>query len=157
MSIVSSLIISNVAQKDSRRAIVEQHTDDQAVVYLRLYLAPAGSDTAAALTAYATQLGLDITAAEIANNIFQVVTFGSLATVSLVYSTVAANLAALRAAYLSALQIQAIMIGDYLSARTDVQLQNAFGLTAGQVTTLRTNKLTPAANAATTIRAASGA
>jgi len=36
-------------------------------------------------------------------------------------------------------------------------LQTLFGLTAGQVTTLRNQKLTPAASAAATIRAATGA
>ena len=49
------------------------------------------------------------------------------------------------------------MIGDFLASLTDTQLRNAFSMTAGQVTTLRTNKLTPATNAATTIRATTGA
>jgi hypothetical protein len=48
------------------------------------------------------------------------------------------------------------MIGDFLSSLTDGQLQTIFSMTAGQVTTLRSTKLTPAATAAATIRAATG-
>ena len=59
--------------------------------------------------------------------------------------------------YRVATQTQAVMIGDYLAARTDAQLQVAFGLTAAQVTALRSSKLTPAATAAATVRATTGA
>lgn len=157
MPITASVLLSNVAQADGRRAVVEKHTDDTGITYIRQYLGPSNTDTSAVLAAYATQLTADISAAEIANNLAQVTTLGSLASPTLVQSTLAANLASLRAAYLVATQVQAVMIGDYMSARTDGLLQTAFGLTAGQVTTLRTNKLTPAASAATTIRAATGA
>jgi hypothetical protein len=49
------------------------------------------------------------------------------------------------------------MIGDFLSTLTNAQLQTLFSMTSGQVTTLRSSKLTPAASAAATIRAATGA
>lgn len=156
MSIVASVITVNRAQIDARRRITERHTDHLGAVFFRTYLAAVGADVNAALAAYAVVLAASITASEISDNITEVRARGSLATVSLLYSTAAQNFAALRASYQNATQAEAIMIGDFLSARTDAQLQTAFGMTAGQVTTLRTNKLTPAASAAATIRAAAG-
>ncbi len=156
MPIVSSVIESTSVQRDGRSWVHEIHTDQVGVQYERNYLASAGLDTAAALSTYAAQLADDIQAREIAKNIADAATNGSLAHPTLVYSTAAQNFAALRAVYQFATQVQAIMIGDYLNTLTDVQLQNAFGLTSGQVTTLRTNKLAPAASLATSIRAAAG-
>jgi hypothetical protein len=156
MSIVSSVIARNDVQADGRRWIYEIHKDQAGVEHYRSYLAAAGFDTAAALAAYATQCWADIQASEISQNISQVTTLGSLATTTLVYTTAAANFAALRVAYQTATQDQAIMIGDFLSSLTNGQLQTAFGMTAGQVTTLRTNKLTPAATLAASIRASVG-
>jgi hypothetical protein len=157
MSIVSSVISSDLAQKDGRRWICEKHTDHLGIFWERQYLAGALDNVQAALTAYAIVLANNIRDAEIAHNISEVTTLGYLATPRLLYSTIVQNLAALRAAYLVATRTEAIFIGDYLSARTDAQLQTAFGMTAGQVNNLRTNKLTPAASAAATIRAATGA
>ncbi len=137
MSIVSSVIASDSAQKDGRRWIRELHTDHVARVWERNYLAQSADDANAALSAYAILLNADIQAQEIGANVAQATSIGSLATVSLVYTTAAQNFAGLRAAYLTATQTQAIMIGDFLSARTDAQLQTAFGMTAGRVTTLR--------------------
>lgn len=156
MSIVSSQILEDAAQKDGRRWIRELHIDQAALRYIRAYLTTAVADASAALAAYATQLALDIVAAEIAMNIAGVMVNGSLATISLVYSTAAQNRTAGRAAYLNAARVEAIMIGDFLSSLTDAQLQTIFSMTAGQVTTLRTNKLTPAATSASAIRAAAG-
>jgi hypothetical protein len=157
MTISASVILSDRAQADGRRWIAERHTNGGGVNYLRSYLADADLDANAALVAYAITLETGLEAAEIASNIQDVATNGSLATPRLLFTTAAQNFAALRAVYQFATQVQAIMIGDYLSARTDAQLQTAFSMTAGQVTTLRTNKLTPAASAAATIRAAAGA
>lgn len=156
MSIVSSIIDDQGVQADGRISVHETHTDQAGVKYAHSWLAPHGTDLSAALSAYATQLGLDITAAEILRNINAVTSLGSLAAPTLVYSTAAANFAALRLVYQTATQFQAVMIGDFLNTLTSVQLQNAFGLTAGQVTTLQTNKLQPAASLAASIRATVG-
>lgn len=156
MSIVSSQILEDAAQKDGRRWIREQHIDQVSVRYIRAYLTTAVADASAALATYATQLALDIVALEIGRNIADVAVNGSLATISLVYSTAAQNRAAGRTAYLNATRVEAIMIGDFLSSLTDAQLQTIFSMTAGQVTTLRSNKLTPAATNAAAIRAAAG-
>lgn len=157
MSIVSSSILSDQPQKDGRRWIVAQFIDQIGQAYTQTYLAPnAGFDAVARLAADASAMGPQLTASEVAANIAAVSTIGSLASPTFVYSTVPVNVAALRAAYQVATQVQAIMMGDFLASLTNGQLQTAFGLTAGQVTTLRTNFLTPAANAAATIRAAVG-
>ena len=155
-SIVSSSILADLRQIDGRRAIQELHTDSVGRQYSNLYLATALLDATAQLAINASTLLAQMVAAEIAANIDSVSTIGSLASPTFVYSTVAANVAALRAAYALATRSQVIMMGDFLASLTDGQLQTAFGLTAGQVTTLRTNKLTLAATAAATIRAASG-
>ena len=156
MAIVSSIIESTSLQKDGRSWVHEIHTDQVGVKYERGYMAANGFDTAAALAAYAIQLTSDIQLREIAQNIGDVTANGSLATPKLIYSTAAQNFAALRAVYQFATQVQAVMIGDFLNTLTDLQLQNAFSLTSAQVTSLRTNKLIPASNAAATIRATTG-
>ncbi len=156
MTIASSIVAADSAQADGRRWIRELHTDQVGKIYERNYLTTALADVQAALASYATQLAINIQAMEIADNIGQISTLGSLAAPNLVYSTTAQNAAALRDAYRTATQTQAIMIADFLSTLTNAQLQTAFGLSAGQVTTLRTNKLTPAVSLATSIRATTG-
>jgi hypothetical protein len=156
-TIVSSTVVEDNPQRDTRRAIRERHLDSVGREYLVCYLALASFDAAAACAARAAQILADAGAAETAANIGAVTTLGSLAQPTFVYSTVAANVVALRAAYLIATQLQAVMIGEYLSTLTDAQLMSAFGLTQPQVTTLRSSKLTPAANIAANIRATTGA
>lgn len=156
MSIVTSSITNTDIQKDNRRWIRELHTDQAGIKYIRQYLANASDDVNAALAAYATLLTSLINLNEITNNINQVLFNGSTAVITFVYSTAAENRQALRNAYLTALRVEAIMLGDFLSSLTDAQLQTIFSMTAGQVTTLRSNKLTPAATQAAAIRAAAG-
>ena len=109
-----------------------------------------------ALAAHAVALEISLRSSEILGNMDSIVLLGADATVTRNYSNVAQNVAALRERYRSSTRIEAVMIGGYLSALTDGQLQTTFGLTAGQVTTLRTIKLTPAAAQAAAIRAAAG-
>jgi leucyl aminopeptidase (aminopeptidase T) len=154
--IVSSAILDDAQQIDGRRWIAERHTDHLGLVYEFRYLCAAVTDAAALMAARVASINADLTAREIAANIAAVSTLGSQAVPTFSYSTTAQNVAALRAAYASATQTQAIFTGEYLGSLTDAQLQSAFGLTAGQVTTLRANKLTSATTAANTIRAASG-
>jgi hypothetical protein len=155
--IVSSIIAEDARQADGRRWIAERHTDQLGLAYEFRYLVAASADAVALMTARVAIINADLTAREIAANLAAVATLGSQAVPTFSYSTVAQNVAALRAAYASATQQQAIFAGEYLGSLTDAQLQSAFGLTAAQVTTLRASKLTPAASAAATIRAAAGA
>ena len=156
MPIVSSIIHSDSAQKDGRRWIRELHTDHLGKVWERTYLVDALFDAVSALSAYAVQLAASIKQAEIDRNVREIVTYGSLAQTILNWSTVNENFAALREYYRTATQVEAIMAGDFLSARTDTQLKSLFGYTQVQADNLRTNKLTPAAQAAASIRSASG-
>lgn len=155
-SIVASSITAQTPQRDGRIAVDERHTDNIGAVWNNGYLAKATDDLNALLSSHATSIAAQLNAGEIAANVDQVTTYGSLAVIRLNYSTQAQGLAALRTAYQNATQLQAVMIGDFLSSLTDAQLQNIFSMTAGQVTTLRANKLTPAANTASAIRAAAG-
>jgi hypothetical protein len=157
MTIISSVIADNVIQRDGRRSIVEHHTDQLGIVYRHIYLSVGNANLNAALAAYAAQLDADLTNNEIQANIGNVTRDGSLAVTSTIYSTGAQNFSALREAYRTAARVEAIMIGDFLSSLTDAQLRTAFSMTQAEVNTLRTNKLTPSASAATTIRSTVGA
>lgn len=157
MPIVSSALTLADAQRDGRRWAEERHTDQLGLVYVYRYLADAGTDTAAIMAARAPQVAAELERIETSGNVVLIAANGSAASLSTAYATLAQVRAALRAAYAAATRMEAIMIGDYLASLTDAQLQSLFGMTAGQVNNLRTNKLTPAANAAATIRAAAGA
>lgn len=156
MTNIASSSFEAFAQKDGSKTVHESHTDLAGVPHDIVYTALAGADLTAAMNAHAVDLGVNLELGEVATNIAGVTTLGSMFSPTFVYSTVAENVAALRAAYLIASNFQAVMMGDFLSSLTNGQLQTAFGLTAGQVTTLRTNKLTPAANLAASIRATIG-
>lgn len=155
-AIATSTVATSPPETDGRFWTAETHTDTLGLLHIFRYLAAVGTNVNTVLSARAAQLNIDIPAAEIATNINAVMTLGSLATPTFNFSTAAQNASALRAAYQTATQLQAVMIGDFLSTLTDVQLENAFSLTQAQVTTLRTNKLTPAANIAASIRANTG-
>src|SRR5215469_13537383 len=53
-TITSSVIVSNVLQVDSRRAVVEQHTDSLGFVHPYVYLCDVGVDPNTLLSAHAT-------------------------------------------------------------------------------------------------------
>lgn len=156
MPIVSSAIVEASRQRDGRTRVRERHVDHLDVSHEWTYAAEPGFNLATALAAHAVSLGAQLRASEIEGNLDSVVTLGADATVTFRHSNVAQNAAGLRERYRRAIRIEAVMMGEYLAGLTNGQLQAAFGLTAGQVTTLRTNKLTPAAAQATAIRAAAG-
>lgn len=157
MTIVSSETVETSLQADGRRYVREHHTDHLGVVHPRTWLAGAADNLAAALATYATNLAEALKQQEIAANIASVLSDGSLAVTTFQHSTAAENRSALWAAYLTATRVEAIFIGDFLNSLTNTQLQTLFGMTNTQVNTLRTNKLQPAATAAASIRAATGA
>jgi hypothetical protein len=157
VTITSSETVSVSVQADGRRYVLEYHTDHLGVVHPRTWLAGAADNLAAALAAFATNLVEALRQREIDANIASVMLNGSTAVTTFQHSTIAENRTALRAAYLTATRVEAIMIGDFLASQTNATLQTLFGMTNTQVNNLRTNKLTPAASAAATIRAATGA
>ena len=157
MSIVSSTIAANDAQADGRLDVREHHTDHLGGLHVRRYLAASAENLNAALAAHALRLVDILREREIAQNIAAILTDGRLAVTTTQHSTAAENFAELRERYASMTRVEAIFAGDFLGSLTNAQLQTAFSMTSGQVNTLRTNKLTPAQNAATTIRATTGA
>lgn len=157
MPIVNSVIVSAVTQIDLRISVVERHIDHLNIQYNHVWLAPAGTDLNTAMAAYALRLVDELRDSEIETNINDIRNNGDQATPSLDYSTGAQNFAVLRAVYQTATRVEAIMMADFLNTLTDQQLQNAFNMTAQQVTNLRNNKLIPASDLADSIRAASGA
>lgn len=157
MPINSSTFTEGLAQKDGRRQITETHVDHLGFRHVFTWFAANGVDPTPVMTGRVAGLLNQLRDAEIDKNVAAIKFDGSLAVYTLDYSTVDENFAALRLAYQDASRVEAIMMGDFLSARTDAQLRNLFGYTQTQVNNLRTNKLTPAASAAATIRATTGA
>lgn len=145
-----------VTQRDGSFWVYEVHTDSAGGVRRFGYIVLAGFDYQTAVAARGASLNISLPLDEVASNIVAVTERGSLGAPTFNFSTAAQNFAALRLAYASATMLQAIMIGDFLSSLTSAQLQTAFGMTSAQVTTLRTNRLTPAATTATAIRAGLG-
>lgn len=156
MAIVSSVIVEDSAQRDGRRWIRERHTDQVGQRYEFPWMAAAAQDATAVMNARVASINAGLITNEVARNVSDVLANGSLASPALTYSTAAQSYAGLRAAYLNATRVDAVMIGDFLSSLTSGQLQTAFSMTSGQVTTLRTNKLTPAAALASSIRTSTG-
>jgi hypothetical protein len=163
MSIVSSIIVSDSPQRDSRRWIHEVHTDQLGIAYDFFTLIAAIADAVAMLNARAAWKTQDLIDSEIASNLANITTFGKLATFSLKYSTQAQNAAAIRAAYLAATAgspsggMVAMLIGDFLYGFTDAQLAVAFGVATATITnTIRPNNLLPARTAADVMRAQVG-
>jgi hypothetical protein len=155
--ITSSITAEVSTQRDGRRWVLEKHLDHLGIEHVRHWLATANDDLVAALANYAQRLLDALRDAEIGRNIGNVLADGRLAVTTTGYSTNLENINALRAAYQSSTRTEAIFIGDFLGSLSDAQLRNAFDITQAQVTTLRTNKLVPAENAANTIRASTGA
>lgn len=152
---ISASTYTALVQADGRQWVHEVHTDIVGALHDVFYLAGAADNLATNLAAHATSLGAALQAGEIAGNIAAVETLGSLATPTFVYSAGAQNAAALRVAYASMTQTQAIMTGDYLNTLSAAAIESAFGITAAQEVALKPT-LTNAASLAASIRAAAG-
>ncbi len=159
-TIASSQIVENSLQADGRRAIRERHIDNGGVPHFYPYFAEILHDINAIMAARIATVIRDIENEEMERNIVVILRLGRLAIlnvdVTTIYTTAQQNADVMRAVYRGATQVTAIMLADWLSDRTDAQLQNAFGMTSAQVTSLRTSKLTPARSLADSIRAAVG-
>ncbi len=158
MAIVSSVIVGDDHQADSRRWIRERHTDNIGLVRERIYLTAAGTDAVAAMTAYAPQLAADIAASEIAANLASIEMLGSLAVISTVYTTLSQTIVAARADFLTAKGLAAANLGDWFNTLSFVQLQSAFGFAnVSAFTTFKASFFTPNATTAISVRSATGA
>lgn len=157
MPIVSSTVKVDRRPANGRGMVVCEHVWDDGQIEPAVFEAHSSEDANSRLAAQISAREAGRVRAEINSNVNQVMANGSLAVIVIHASTNAQNLAALREAYQSATKIEAIMIGDFLSSLTDANLRNIFSMTQTQLNNLRSNKLAPAATAATTIRATVGA
>lgn len=156
MSIVTSVILSDYPQRDGRRSIHERHTDHTGVSYDVHYVGPNALDVQAAMATGAQRLAAYLARSEVSSNIRRVIADGRFAVVRVIHSTTAQNIAALRSEYREASRETSVMIGDFLSSLTDTQLRSIFNMTQAQVDSLRTNRLTPAAALADSLRSSGG-
>jgi hypothetical protein len=157
MPINSSTFVQGLAQVDGRRQVTEKHVDHMNVAHIYSWLAAEGVDPTPVVAGRVAGLLAQLKDNEIERNLAVIKNDGQLAVTVLNYSTIDENFSVVRAYYLTATRVEAIFIGDFMSARTNAQLQSLFGMNNTQVNNLRTNKLTPAATAAATIRATTGA
>lgn len=156
VTVASSQVVQDGAQKDGRCYVTETFNLSNGDVVVSSYLAPKDFDVATHLAATAVQLIADLTSAEINNNVNQVMLLGSLANPVLLFSLAVDNFAALRVAYATMTQVQAVMAADFINTLTNAQISTAFNISLGTAATLRTNRLAPAATIAASIRSAVG-
>lgn len=156
MPIISSVITEDNRQIDGRRWICERHTNSTGSVREIRYMAGALTVVTTIMAARVAQLDAETVQAEVNTNVAGILANGRTFVPTFLVSTLAANAAAMREAYRNATRLDAIMLGDYLGSLTTPQLQTAFGMTSGQVGTLRTARLNAAATNATAIRASVG-
>jgi hypothetical protein len=156
VTVTDSVYLPATPQPDGRCWVMEKITLSTGAIVVRFYLAPSGSDRAAHLSSFTSSILDELAQNEIVANVNLVTTLGSVATLSLLYSTPTDNAAAIRAAWQAASKLDAIMIGDYLGGLSNAVLMVVFGFNLTQVLALRANVLTGAASVASAIRNAAG-
>jgi hypothetical protein len=159
MAVVSSLATLEGAQKDGSKWCREVHSISDGSNVQFYYLVPAGTTQAAVnatATARAAQVASDLADSEAQANVDR----DDVPT--LVHQTAAQFAARLRAKFLNGGQAVACQLAWWLLRRiaagqiTDAQCRTAFGLTAAQWTTVKTNQLQPRSDAWTAVLAAGG-
>ena len=136
MSIVSTVVQpDNHLQKDGRRYVTERHTDHTGVEHLHVYKAADGANYQAAADARKALIEQNLAETE----------FENLVTGEwrpLVHQTEVQFAARLRARYKAASGVECARLAKWImdgidgGSFTATQVRNAFGLTAGQWTTL---------------------
>jgi hypothetical protein len=140
MAITSSVVSFSVAQKDGRIWVREVHSDATGVGATDDYLGASDAQSTAQATANARALVLNVTLADAEFATKRLVNASPL---PLRWQTAAQLLARIRAAYKSSSTVQQARLAKWVLARivdgtvTDLQLQNAFGLTGAQWTALK--------------------
>lgn len=134
MSIVSSTIVEDAAQVDGRRYIRERHVDHLGTVIEVLYLGAANTDANAVMLARVPSIEVGQTQNEIHANVANALSDDEPAP-TFNYSTQNQFAAELRQVYKTATRRDAYRIGWYIESfnLTNNQLQNLFGIGAGQV------------------------
>ena len=157
MALVNSVIADVSPQANALRYVTEEHTDHLGQVYRITVLRDNTVDDATELTRHAAQLPIDLRQSEISKNLSTILRDGAAAVLTLDHTTAAQMRAALREAYRNSTRQETAFLGDFLGTLTDAQLQTVFSMTAGQVTTLRANRLAPASALVSSINSAVGA
>lgn len=142
-------------QPDGRRWVHEIHNTPEGEKRF-IYLAAVGADPETIMAGRVPSLNEGLKGNEAGSNM------GQDSAPSLVEMTGAQFAAAFRACYLASDKAETCRLSWWILRRiaagdfTDTQVRNAFGLTAPQWTTLKTNKLTPQSNAWAAVLAATG-
>lgn len=147
MAITLSTFSVGPAQVDGRHYIAEKHTDNVGLVYVYEYLGDATQtdvDRTNIMNARATDLASALAIQEYLNRVSVDGWPGPL-----VYQTAAQFANKLRFEYRNSSQQRVAYLAYWLLNRindgtfTDLQVQNAFGMTAVQYSTFKTNQLIP--------------
>ena len=155
MPIVSSSHTLDAVRSDGRRECIEDHVDQLGVHHLVRYLAAAGADHDAIRIAREALISQQLIDAEI------VAALAVDATPMLLHASKADFVSVYRGAYQTAGREECARLATWLLNRmddgwvTDTQVRNAFGLTAGQWTTLE-GKMTTLRTSWLAVQAAAG-
>lgn len=136
--IVSTVVTpDNHIQRDGRRYVTERHTDHVGVEHLHVYKSVDGADYQAVAQARVTKIEQALAESEF----LEAIEFEGWK--PLVHQAGAQFAARFRARYRDASQVECAKMAKWILDRidagdfTDAQVRNAFGLTAGQWTTLK--------------------
>lgn len=145
-TITQSTIVEDAAQRDGRRWITERHTDNAGVQHFVRYIAAAGADVNATMTARAPSVASELENREVTDNIRRALSDAPY-TPTTVYCSNNQLRSGVREIYRTVSGWPAICLGKNINALnlTDPQLTSLFGVSGAQLTALK-NKL---ANATT--------
>lgn len=156
MAVTASAFTLEPAEADGRRWCREVHTVTGGAEVALDYLAAVDADCAAIMAARVASLNEQLAAQEAQDNLNR---DGAL---TLLHQTGAQFVTRFRAAVAAASREEACRLAWWLLRRiaaghiTDTQARNAFGMTAAQWTTFKTNKLQPRSDAWDAVLAAVG-
>ncbi len=136
MSIVNSVIVENVVQKDGRRSVRERHTDHVGVPHFVNYMAEAGANVNTALAARVAKIEAQLASAEVDDNVQRAM--DQLSPV-FVHSTVNQFRAELRRRFKDASGWDLVRLGKFVNSLglTDPQLTALFGVSGAALTALK--------------------
>lgn len=156
MAFITTLIATQPAR--GKQQVIFSHFDDETGSTFGPFVEfrPKADDISAFFLASRAGLQSSLAASEIADCLSRVRDSGSLAVLKLHYAVLDDVSIAVREAYRLATKTDAVMLGDYLSKLTDAQLKALFAATDGEVTTLKSGKLTPAATSAIAVLTSAG-
>ena len=137
MPITSSVIIEDAVQIDGRRHCAERHTDHLGLAHVVRYMAEAGADVAAAMSARVAQLDAQLVGQELQKDLALILS-GDYAEVTAQYASLSDVRAFLRAFYSTATGEQVGRMAGFLLTLTDAQLRTLFNMTQTQVNQLKT-------------------